>query len=116
MKLTKEKIISIAKRSKTYDDLVWNLLESLPRNRPILDGKIGEYVRIKSSTYGRKSASEFNLGVPQEGKIVKFNPKSVVVKVGKEKFKFPASAMVSSDISILEEIDLKSFYVNLRKK
>ena len=113
-KLTKEKTIEIAKDSKTFTDFGWNLRESLPRNRQIRTAEIGEYVLIKSPTYGRKTPFEFNLGIPSEGEIVKFNPKSVVVEVGDGgKYKFPATALVSTDISILTEIgDLETFYQN----
>lgn len=108
-KLTEKKIEEIAKRSKSYKDFSWNLHEATEPYRPIRDARVGEYVRIRSKTYGRKSATEFT-GASTEGKIVKFNPKSVTVKVvtyaseegdNKVNMKYPASAKVSDDLSIL---------------
>lgn len=110
MKLTEKKVEEIAKRSESYKDFSWNLHEATEPYRPIRDTRVGEYVRIRSKTYGRKSPTEFNLGIPTEGKIVKINPKSVTIKVvtytseegdNKENMKYPSSAKVSNEISIL---------------
>ena len=69
--------------------------------KPIRDGKIGDYVLIASQWYGRKSANEFNLGVPREGKIVKINPISVSVETMEGVVKFPKEAKITNDLSYL---------------
>jgi len=106
MKLTEKRIREIAKQSKSYKEFIYKFQEATKPYKPIREAKVGEYVRIKSKTYGRRTATEFNLGVPTKGKIVKINPKTVVVRIvdweGKEEnMKFPSSAKVSDDISIL---------------
>ena len=109
MKLTEKKVEEIAKRSKSYKDFSWNLHEATEPYRPIREARIGEYVRIRAKTYGRKSTTEFT-SPATEGKIMKFNPKSVVVRVStyateegdnKENLKYPSTAKVSDDLSVL---------------
>jgi len=105
MGLTKEQIHRIAKESETYNDFSWNLIKATEPYKSIRSAKIGEYVRIKSKTYGRKTPYEFT-SPPDEGKIIKINPKSVTVKVatyekGKENMKYPEASIVSDDLSIL---------------
>ena len=106
MNLTENKVQEIAKRSKTYNAFTQNLYTATEPHKPIKESTKGEYVRIRTKTYGRKTTTDFNLGIPSEGRIIKINPKSVVVRVAdwegkKENMKFPVSAKVSDDISVL---------------
>ena len=106
MNLTENKVQEIARHSKTYNTFSQNLYTATESHKPIKESTKGEYVRIRSKTYGRKTTTDFNLGIPSEGRIIKINPKSVVVRVAdwegkKENMKFPVSAKVSDDISVL---------------
>ena len=106
MNLTENKVQEIARRSKTYISFTQNLYTATEPNKPIKESTKGEYVRIRSKTFGRKTTTDFNLGIPSEGRIIKINPKSVVVRVAdwegkKENMKFPVSTNVSDDISVL---------------
>ena len=106
MLLTESKVQEIARRSKTYDAFTQNLHAATEPHKPIKESTKGEYVRIRSKTYGRRTTTDYNLGIPLEGRIIKINPKSVVVRVvgwegKKENTKYPVSAMVSDDISVL---------------
>ena len=109
MKLSEKKIKEIAKQSTSYKDFSWNLREATEPLKPISDAKIGEYVKISSKTFGEKTTTQYT-SPSTEGKIIKKNPKSVVVNVrtyigndewGKKNMKYPLSAKVSEDMSIL---------------
>jgi len=121
-KLTEKRIREIAKQSKSYKEFVHKFQEAIKPYKPIRDAKVGEFVRIKSKSYGIKSPNEFNLDIPKQGKIVKINPKTVVVRVvnweGKsENVKFPSSAKVSDDISILLKMPkTETYWKNYWKK
>lgn len=92
-------LIKEARKSKNVEEFIEKLKEPV---RPIRETKIGEIVVIQSDTYGKKTAEDFNMGVPTQGEIVKINPKTVSVKVGENVYKYPETAKVS-------KFDLKEF-------
>jgi len=129
MNLTENKVQEIARRSKTYNTFSQNLRTATEPYKPIKESVKGEYVRIKSKTYGRRTTTDYNLGIPSEGRIIKINPKSVVVRVSdwegkKENMKYPVSAKVSDDVSVLlrmmkgknKEVFWESYWKRVSKK
>jgi len=129
MNLTENKVQEIARQSKTYNTFSQNLHTATEPYKPIKESVKGEYVRIKSKTYGRRTTTDYNLGIPSEGRIIKINPKSVVVRVSdwegkKENMKYPVSAKVSDDVSVLlrmmkgknKEVFWESYWKRVSKK
>jgi Skp family chaperone for outer membrane proteins len=106
-----EPLVKIAKASENVDDFIEKLKEPI---RSIRDTKAGEIVIIQSDTYGIKSATDFNIGIPTQGEILKINPKTVSVQVGEDVFKFPETAKVSNlDLRGLKGYarkDIEEFY------
>ena len=103
----------LAKEARKYKSAEEFISGIGKETRNIRKAKIGELVRIQSPTYGRKTATEFNLGVPREGKIIKINPKSVTVKILEENYLFPAEAKISQNLKGFEgftKSQLTDFY------
>lgn len=115
--LTIETMIEQVKNSKDFKDFWWKMHDLLKPYKQITEGKVGEFVRIGSKTYGDKTGREFNLSVPSSGEILKFNKKTVRIKTfneRKESYLFPIDALISDDckVAFMTNKEAEEFYNN----
>lgn len=115
--LTIETMIEQAKSSKDYKEFWWKMHDLTEPYKSITEGKVGEFVRIKSKTYGDKTGYEYNLSIPPCGEILKFNRKTVRINTFdkyKKFYLYPMDSLISDDcrVSIMTYEQAEEFYNN----